>query len=192
MSHPTRNQVDDLCDRMRRVDWRAVARRLNAAIERDRRGGDLTPDGYPSSTLGGDGGGSELTSVEAAAEARIEGVRDRYHDNTQEAVAHLLELVNHEGALEHRLDNLDQLAGTDPNLKQPATCACCTGIRRDPRTVYATGTVGDRLDRAMSLCRDCYSAVEQSAKGGTRAGRLPTAEQIRWHDDHGRWRLRSA
>jgi hypothetical protein len=190
--HPTVNQVKELCDNMRRLDWRAVADRLNQAIERDKRGGDMQPDGYPSSTMNGGTGGSELTSVEAAVEARIRGVTDRYHDNVDEACAHLLELVNHAGALRHRLDNLDQLLGADPNVKQPATCAVCTGIRREAPPVYATGTVGDRLPRSMALCRDCYSAVEQSAKGGSRRGKLPTAEQVRWHQDHGRWKLRSA
>jgi hypothetical protein len=190
--HPTVNQVKELCDTMRRLDWRSLADRLNTAIERDKRGGDMQPDGYPASTMNGGSGDSELTSVEAAVEARLQGRVDRYRDNVDEACSHLLELVNHAGALRHRLDNLDDLVSDkDRNAKAPRTCGACTAFRRTPSPVAHTGTVGDRLTMSVSLCEDCYEAVRQTAKPGSRAGVLPTAEQVRWHDDHGRWRLRA-
>lgn len=104
-------------------------RRIREAVRRDRTA-ELVHDGYPSG--GGDGSGvrgtAELTSVEAAAEARAFGrpTTDPHHELTEAAVGHLLDAAAHLAAAGLALDALDALADTRPAPGRTEAVCCET------------------------------------------------------------------
>lgn len=67
MTHPTTTQLDALLDAIRITDRRSLTATLHAAIERDRIGGNATPDGYPTSSGNGRRTTGTSSSVETAA-----------------------------------------------------------------------------------------------------------------------------
>lgn len=186
----------------RRID--DLEARLVRAVERD-RAGVVGPDGYPAATITGGGRGGPVvavdadehgpaehvpvTSVEAAVVARAERVRDHHHELVVGAVRAVDEAVLAVQKAFARLASIDDLTRTGPPA--PRTCDHCSA-KRGPagdRPVYVRGTVGDRLARAMALCKACHSFVEQTAPAGSRAGYLASDQQIRDHEERGRWRI---
>ena len=165
----------------------AIERRLLRAVQRDRTG-TTDRDGYPGNTLGSGTPTSNGSSTETHALGRPE--RDRHHELTILAVQHLEQLVLSANVIVSALNSIDDL--TSDQGPAPRTCAACTGHRLQggDRSDVTRGTMGDRLERATDLCRACMDFVRSSAPAGSHAGVLPTPEQIRWHDSHGRWRLR--
>ncbi|HMG43956.1 MAG TPA: hypothetical protein VK611_21665 [Acidimicrobiales bacterium] len=193
----------------RRID--DLEARLVRAVQRDGTGVSV-PDGYPTGTLGGGGRGGPVvaveadengpadvvavTSVEGTVIARIEPderavrqLRDRHHELTVRAVQAVDSAVAGVQRAFGALASLDDLLKTGPPA--PKTCDHCTRKRGKgwDRPIYATGTVGDRLERAKALCEACHSFVRQTAAAGSRAGYLPSDKQISDHEQRGRWRI---
>lgn len=166
--------------------------RLKAAIQRDRTG-TVVPDGYPTSTgsPGGNGGTTESSTERAACALLERPPRDHHHELTMLAVEQLDTAVVALNRIFAALNSIDDHIGVTTPAPVQRTCSHCTGKRgKNNRVVYATGTVGDRLERSIALCKACYGFVERTAKAGTRDGQLPTDQQIRDHEDRGSWRLR--
>lgn len=184
--------------RPRRID--DLEQRLVRAVERD-LAGLPTPDGYPATTGGGRSGGRTIlvdddhvpvTSVEGAVIDRDDRrrTRDRHHELAVKAVTAVDAAVVHLQTAFAALASIDDLVNTAPPA--PKTCDHCTD-KRGPGgnlEVYVRGTVGDRLERALSLCGPCYEFVRQVALPASRNGYLPTDLQILEHDRTGRWRIR--
>jgi len=184
LGRPPRDRILAAIDR---TLLESIERRLAQAVTRDRTG-RIERDGYPTSTLGNGAHSSTPGSrTETAALSRPQ--RDTHHDLTALAVASLTEAVTALGKLSSALASIDQLTTIIPS---PRTCQACEGKRPlgGDQVVAHRGTVGDRLTQAIDLCSFCYHAVEQTAKPGSRAGHIPTEEQILWHDQRGRWRFR--
>jgi hypothetical protein len=179
----------------RRID--DLEARLLRAVERDLTGLPL-PDGYPARTSGdapGGHGGPVDTSVEASVIFRVDGVdgrpiRDRHHELTARAAKAVEDAVVAVNIAFAALDSIDDLTKASPPA--PKTCDHCTGKRGQGgnRPIHVRGTVGDRLARAMALCEACYWFVHRTAAAGSHEGYLPSDEQIRQHEDTGRWRVR--
>ncbi len=166
--------------------------RLLAALERDRTG-SLVVDGWPASTTGNGSSGLPTSSVEAAVVSLVDSrqPRDHHRELTRRAAEALEDAVVALNTLRSALASIDDLTKTSVDPKAPRTCAHCTGKRgSNDRPVYATSTVADRLDHAIALCSACWHFVEQTAQPGTRAGYLPSDDQIRSHEEKGRWRIR--
>jgi len=163
--------------------------RLLAALARERSGHHVH-DGWPTSTTGnGNTTGLPASSVEAAALAILETTaRDTHRDLTHRAARALEAAVVAVNTLRAALSSIDDLTRTTgPPVR---TCAHCTGQRSgNDRVVHATGTVGDRLERALALCADCYGYVTQTAGPGIRTGWLPSDSEITQHEERGRWRI---
>lgn len=175
------------------------------AVERD-LAGLPTPDGYPSATSGGRSGGRTIdvddeagrpdkvpvTSVEGAVIDRDDHkrTRDRHHELTVKVVQAVDAAVVHLQTAFAGLASIDDLVNTAPPA--PRTCDHCTDKRGrgGNRPVYVRGTVGDRLERALSLCEACYEFVRQVALPGTRGGYLPSDLQVLEHEQRGRWSIR--
>lgn len=194
-SLPTPNQVHDLFKTVRKVgaQWMTLEQQLHRAVKRD-RAGSTVPDGYPRSTAGGNGTHPGSSSVEGAAVALADGniQRDRHHELTAEACEALEAMAIAGNTLRSRLRSITDLTSDAPPA--PRRCECCHGKRgkNNNRTDVHRGTVGDRLEQVMDLCRACRGFVEQSCKPGTRAGYLPDDSQIAQHERTGRWRIRVA
>lgn len=181
----------------------SLERRLLEALARD-RAGTATADGYPATTSGGFGGNRltilveddrvTVTAVELAALALVEGSspRDRHHELTRRAATALEDAVVALNTLTAALASIDDL--TSDRGPTPRTCQHCTGKRGkgNDRTVAHRGTVGDRLERTMDLCEACWSFVRRVANPNSRAGYLPTDQQIRDHEERGRWKIKIA
>lgn len=177
----------------RLVDW--LETRMLAALERDRTGA-LTVDGWPASTTGSGATGLPTSSVEAAVVSLVDHrqPRDYHHELTLRAARALEDAVIALNTCRSALNSIDDLTKTRVDPEEPQTCAHCTGKRGSnaDRPVYATSTVADRLERSLALCSACWHFVEQTAPAASRAGYLPSDEQIRDHEDRGRWRIRVA
>jgi hypothetical protein len=165
----------------------AIERRLLHAYRRDTTG-TTDRDGYPTSTLGGGYTHTNGSSTETQALSSPE--RDRHHELTLLAVTSLEQVVLSWNVIISALQSIDDL--TNDRGPTPRTCAACTGHRPlgGDQEVAHRGTVGDRLEREVDLCEDCRNFVKQTAIPASRGGRLPTPDEIAWHDKRGRWRLR--
>jgi hypothetical protein len=109
-------------------------------------------DGYPT-RLGGDGrGGSELTSVEAAAEVLCFGEHstfDPVSDLAEQGWGYLQDAVQALGALHGVLERADRLSSTTSRAEAggAGTCLACGA--------NVSGAAEDRLKRGLGPC--CYS-----------------------------------
>jgi hypothetical protein len=200
---PEARQVDALCAQLRALGERrggltlvdSMRGQLLAAIERE-RAGTTRPDGWPSAIgPGGDAARRQLPSpAERAAERRAAGAYepDRHRQLTLGAIEALGSAVAAVWSLRCRLDALEALRGTQAPIRQ--TCAACTGLRRltGDKLVHRRSAVGDRLPAPVGLCRSCYGYVERSFEAGSRSGRIPTAAEVRNHDERGTWAIRQA
>lgn len=171
----------------------SLQRRMLAALERDRTG-TVTPDGYPSVTGGGGSRWNGSSSTERAAVALADGDtgRDWHHELLERATTALNSAVTNLNTLRAALDSLDDLTSDAPPA--PRTCQHCTAHlpKSHARVVHRRGTVGDRLTVALDLCEPCYLFVWRSTRPGSQAGLLPDGDQIRHHDETGKWRVRVA
>lgn len=215
---PTETSIRHLCDSLRtlakipkggrnRTELDLLEARLIHAVDRDRTGSPV-PDGYPRGTLGGTGGGPTITApdeaglpdVVPATAVEVVGIaladgdveRDRHHELTVRAVEDVERAIIHLNSARAALASIDDLTRTATSPGREATCAHCTPHLPDAnaRPVHRRGTVGDRLLVATDLCEPCYFFVLRSADAGSRAGALPTPEQIAHHDRTGTWKLR--
>lgn len=172
-----------------------LEQRMLTALERD-RSGTVTVDGWPTSTTGNGGSGTPTSSVEAAVINLVDhpAPRDRHRELVVRATQALEDAVVALNVMRSALYSISDLTKTSVDPKTERTCAHCTNKRGtgNDRPVYATSTVADRLEQAVALCSPCWHFVEQTAKPGTRGGYLPSDEQIRDHEQRGRWRIRVA
>jgi len=186
LNRPPRDKPQAAIDR---TLLESIERRLARAVTRDRTG-HIERDGYPTSTLGPDGGRTTPGSrTETAALSRPE--RDQHHELTALAVRRLTDAVTALGGLVSTLNAIDDL--TNDRGPDVRFCAHCTGKRGPDRDlpVWRRGTVGNRLITNVDLCSPCFHFVEQTALAGSLAGYLPSDEQIRDHELRGRWRIRT-
>lgn len=171
-----------------------IERRLSIALRRD-LSGSVLPDGWPAATEVGRTGRGGSSSVERAMLVLIGEdpcPADRHRQLTRRAMNRLLAAVSAVEACVAALDSIDELVG-DASQSQ-RTCEICTGKRGmgGDRPIAHRGTVGDRLERAVDACDRCYQFITRSAAPASRAGYLPTDEQIRRNEEHGRWRMRAS
>jgi hypothetical protein len=135
---------------------------------RERRAGTSTPDGYPTGTLGGVPGGSELTSVEAAAERRLEhgAMPDPHQLHTWGMVRAWTAMLD---ALDALLAHRAALTAADV-VPMTADDWCDNHLR--------AGYCEPRSDRYAGLCRACgdYRAA---------TGHLPGKSAIVHRHEHG-------
>lgn len=87
---PTDRHIDDLTRRIANYPAIQMGASLKAVMNRARKALSNTPDGYTNNTLSGARGGTELTSVEAAAGQRIDGrQRDPVDEHLRRATMNL-------------------------------------------------------------------------------------------------------
>jgi hypothetical protein len=203
MTRPSRVQIHELVDKIRTADWRAIESRLVAAIEADRTG-TIIPDGYRRNVSNGGRSGPAavpvdphdssqgsvtLTPTEAAAEGRMltSIERDKLRRHLEHAFSFLQEGAACAGALSSRLDLIDQLR--DPDHVDRKFCESClranvTRWLRQGVDQFFTDAAG-RLPHPMNLCSMCYDFLAR------KHGRLPSVEELRVHEETGRWRVKA-
>lgn len=188
--HPDIWRVDHAIDHLRTIDWKAVKRTIDAGHDQARPA--RTPsrrDGYPGSTLGGRGS-SDLTSVEAAADANIFGdttpETESLYDLVRDARALLTETSGTAAQLLAKLELIKHLLGQTEHATRG--CALCGAT--DRLLIY--GTVAGRLATNRDLCEagpngsiGCYQVVSKN-------NGWPTTEQIEEHARTGKWRYRAS
>lgn len=159
-----------------------LARRIRALLPRLDAGRPI-PDGYPAATTGASHGTSELTSVEAAANARTFGrrIHDPIHEHGHRAVTRFIHAIDELDAAIRDLDVIDRIGNDDP--VDDTHCESCARTLPRPRDARTRGTVGGRLDKVMRLCDPCRWFIEDH-------DRLPTEHELDTHDRTGRWRIR--
>lgn len=153
----------DLIRRLETANLPAMRDRLIAAINRAER---ITNehDGYPHTTTGSDspGGNNELTSVEAAANARL---RDsRYTDHVLAAFVALDRAVGDLDTVDSQLKHAEKLVDPDHTQKTKRCWACARhGIDTVPdHYCDPGGNLGQKID----VCHGCYQYI-------LRTGELP-------------------
>jgi hypothetical protein len=171
-------QLRDECTRAKLI---ALEDELVDAYRRNKRGGRVVVDGYPSATMGGGSGGAELTSVESAADRRSFGAapKDPLAEKVATAVDMLGQAAASMGATANVVAQIRTLAGKAPDVKHCQGCKPA-GIRHEPDR-YARDLRG--LTEPMEVCQPFYDYVHKH-------GEQPTLEQIRHYDAHGTWRVR--
>lgn len=194
MTHlPTPPVVHDWAIQLRKAGLTHATweQELNRAIRRDRVGSTV-PDGYPRSTGGGGGGGGLSDPAGHGAVALLERnyERDRHHELTVAAAESLAACLAGWQRFVGAMAGLRQLTSDDGPA--PKRCQACAGRRGrgNDRTDIHRGTVGDRLEAPVDLCRACRGYVESTARPGSRDGWLPDDEAIERHETTGRWRIR--
>lgn len=188
--HPDVWRVNHAIEVLRKTDWPGIevtiseARRQARPVRTSGR-----RDGYPTSTLSGARGNSDLTAVEAAADANVFGTvppaSQSLYDHLQQALAELTEAAGHATALIRRVELIRSFLGADQNPDR--TCALCGDTGRP--LIY--GNVGQRLPTSRDLCEagpnntiGCYQVVAKNDG-------WPTPDQIAEHTRTGRWRYRT-
>lgn len=191
MNLPTERQTRDLFATLRafaapagtppasRLD--ELERRLVTAIQRDNTGTN-TIDGYRANTMPTGRGQSAvpveannpaagvvtLTAVEAAAERKVEA--DKIHEHTFHAITFLVEAAGNLGALEHRLDLIDELSSPTPANETAGTGGCQACGQ------HCSGAGNDRL--RSGYCNACRMAWDREGRPPRadfeRARRVPT------------------
>ncbi len=132
---PSDEQVQGWCDVIRKATrpingtkgpspLDLLERDLVKAMKRD-KGPAPANDGY-SSGPGVGRGGSELTSVEAAADARIEGktVRDELHESVTASLDQLHQCVLSLRAVANRVEEINRRAALDKPTAHKAAATC--------------------------------------------------------------------
>lgn len=177
----------------------AVERRVLAAAARDRRGGRAEVDGFKSSHKAGGGrGGSELTSVESAAQQRAwpSGKRERdiVAEHVEQMVGFLEQATSSAQAMGTRCTAVEKTAEDAPELGRCCEWHQAAGIVVEGDLVY--GDMGGRLPRPMDLCSACRGFGDDVLRGKRRPQNegeiLPTHDQVCHHHETGRWRIRVA
>ena len=137
---------------------RSFPRRLAVQLERERRGGSAIPDGYPSSSGGGMGGGHvTVTSVERAVSGRLGALwgaetpsaADEHRRLVRDALAALKRLSDEASLIDRWLTRMEAAATVqapadeadwcahhvrhqlfEPVMDGSAWCAWCDGLNR--------------------------------------------------------------
>lgn len=162
-----------------RLDAEACALRYEA--------GRPVNDGRPTTLGAGTRGTSELTSVEAAAAARIDTlhrgrIHDPVHDHTHRALVAIADAAHELKRAVAAFASIARLTSEAP-IDSPA-CECCTAANLpNPRPWEHYGDLGGKLPTSLHLCAPCR-------RYGDDHGQLPTPEQVRHHDATGTWRVR--
>jgi hypothetical protein len=165
---PEEHQIEDLFLRIANYKAAETAGPLKAAVARARSARSNTRDGYPVSTISGGPGGGELTSVEAAAEARIGGKqRDPLNDAVRRCLAHLESAVHALDLLTVAVDNLGNVT-TDPETLNKRRCWAMARVNNDD-SFYRRVTIGDT---SYDLGRFAWEFYRDT-------GALPTIQQCR-------------
>ena len=177
-AYPTPVQLDQWAATLTATDGRDITTRVAIHIDREKRGGDNQPDGYPTSTRGGTIGGSELTPTEAAAAARIQGVRDEHHDLTRNAVQWLEDVILATQACLNALAKMDARSLPDPKNSvddycthhlahgyavptyRGHLCSWCYGFNAEHRFL-PTPELLDKHDRGRVYDRDIVEAKKR-------------------------------
>jgi hypothetical protein len=173
---------------------------LGQACDRERAGTNA-PDGWPRRASGAEGSGGSgdeyRSSTERAAltplDPDVRPSRDMHRTLTLHAYDKLQRAVQELEGCRNALGDLARLRAPDGGQSYARKCEACAGRRGrgGDRDVAHRGTVGDRLAHVVDLCEACYQFVVLTAKSGSRGGRLPDAEQVRRHEDRGRWRVKT-
>lgn len=162
------------------VTYAELEQALLLALKRDRSGAriELLASDVPAHAIGAGGGGGMVvpdelgypdtipaTTVEHAAIERIEnGItadelvrirRDELHEDVEAAYVHLLEAVQHIGALETRLVKIAKRANPLSRAEEGGAGACLCGN-------LVTGAANDRLKRGLGPC--CYKRWERAGR----------------------------
>lgn len=187
MTYPAESEVRRTLDRilvLRPNDLDSLKRQVRKAFDFGRA---AEHDGYPSSTMGGGRGGGELTSVEAAVNARVFG-RSKDHDDLTELYASLVEWAGNQDRVYARLRLLAARRGEDVTTDQ-RWCEAhgLVGMQvGGPDVKITLSTVGGRLDNPAHLCPACYDVVRRYLL------RLPTLAEMRHYVETGTWRITGA
>lgn len=160
------------------------------AARRDLRAGRVTRTGLPSQTSGAGGGGrgkggisdptgESATGRVAAERGDREVTDDPFHEDVRQALADLEAAALHAGAAVQRIVRMRREQGETPNVQW---CEACepAGVRH-PWDRFARDLRG--LTAAAHLCDASYRFVDKH-------GRLPSAEEARYYDERGRWKIR--
>lgn len=190
---PAREVVHDLFRRLRSNINRSkeLESRLGRAVDRERRSGKQ--DNVWPKNVGMDQSSSpsknRISPTESSAMRRMKPYyfRDPHHALVVEAIRGLMESVRGMERMIDRLESLDDLQKTKNN---EIYCEACSSFVEKSRKTAHCGTVGDRLLYAIDLCSPCYNFVVQTAKPGSFKGFLPSERQIKYHEQHGRWKIR--
>ena len=160
-------------------------------------------DGYPTS-VGADtthSTSSGLTSVEAAANANIDGhgAHDPVHDLTIAVYAALRQIDLAFEGLDAALNRADRLTADPGDID----IICCEAHQAAGHQVAVNISATDhngRLARLWRLCDPCrqygYKTIERARARGvdpatlTADDLIPTPDQVRRHDQTGRWTYR--
>lgn len=175
------------------LDLPKLTRHMHAALLRDQTG-STTPDGLSRGGEGGSPNETKLTSVEAAASARIAQDQaklerrrtlghDPIHEHTMRAFRSILRAVEELQIAEHAMVAIDRLTSEAP-LDSPACELCVEHGLPNPRPWETYGTVGGRLTKQLHLCRTHRSFIEDN-------DRPPTTDETKQHDLTGKWKLRT-
>lgn len=160
-----------------------IEARLARAIEIEQKVGQAN-DGYQSDVRIDKISAKHTTGSSVERKALGKKVSDPHRNYTLEACVFLKSASSNLNQLLHRLDAIDDLRKTEVKIFLCESCGHLTGSKVDHR-----GTVGDRLERARELCRNCYNFVVQTANPNTRKGKLPTEKQINDFERKGRWKI---
>jgi hypothetical protein len=191
MSRPTDRQIRDLFATIRalatptgkppRSKLDDLERRLLEALNRD-TAGTTQRDGYPARTIptgtgqspvpidanNPDAGSVVLTSVEAAALGTSEA--DQHREDTWQATSFLVEAVGAIGAMQRRLDLIDQRSTPTRTADTAGTGSC------QACTQWCSGTGEDRL--RSGYCNACRVAWDRAGRPDratfNRTRRVPT------------------
>jgi hypothetical protein len=150
-----------------------LEQRILHACHRNRTGTTHERDGYPTGRGPGDGGeDTPQSSTEAAALSNLHGAtRDPVNELVENIHAHLLEAVNHLGALRTLLTQLDKISDPRRTTNPAASCQACD------RTVECTSADPIRA----GYCSECSTAWYRWKKTETAAGRQPDRPRFeRW------------
>lgn len=142
-----------------------LEQRVLLACKRNRTADATQRDGYPTGAGPGDGGENvPQSSTEAAAWSNLAaGGKDPVGDVVEAIHGHLLEAVNHLGALRSNLALLDHLSSTQKSSNPPESCRACG------RTVMCTAEDPIR----KGYCSACSTAWYRWRDVEVTAGRDP-------------------
>lgn len=178
MTRPSTSQADKLVSYLQQRDWRALNRRLDEAVKRNRI--RATRDGFPSGG-GGMRSGDVADPTFSAATGR--DPKDLLAENVHAAASYLEDAVKAVQSFESRLAAIDRLSD-DRDLNPEPGCWAMQRIGHwEP--VHRTSDVGGRLKEPKPLGRWAYDVT-------VALGRVPTPEECRARAEGRRVRLRAS
>lgn len=178
--------IGDVVTELKGTNWGKLRSDLQAAMNREADCGTTKADGYPTSTLGGNGGGSGTSDPTSVAyQAREDARHDRLRSCTETAVRALIDAAAKVATCEKQLRNIADIVADAPIT--PKGCDLCTDARLEqdgaPIPWDHKGNVGGRLTRDLFLCGPHYYFVYNH-------GYEPTSDQTRHWWATGAWKIR--